>query len=295
MNIREYRVPVDLDECLTMLGACDGRGRIIAGGTDLVPAIENGRTEVDALIDIGGIRELEGFEIRDGALVIHCGATHGQIAADPGIGRLFPALSKACASVGSPQIRNIATIAGNVVNAQPAADAAVALVALGAWGEIVSSEGRRLSAIEDLYKGFGKSGIDSTREILTGIRVPLPTGAHVNIFGRISPRNSLCLPIVNAAVSLNIENGIISSARIAMGPVADRPFRPQRAEAALCGLCPDDRKALAEAARIAGEEADPRDSCLRGCSDYRRQLLKVLVRTLLHEAAFMAERGAHGA
>ncbi len=285
MNIQDYLVPHHVDECLAMLNAWGGRGRLVAGGTDLVASLEYGKAQAEALIDISAMEDLMGFEIQDHELVVRAGSTHRQVSAAPRIRQLWPALSKACGSVGSPQIRNVATLAGNVVNAQPAADAAVALVALGARAEILSSGGRRLEAVENLYGGLGQSRIDSSREILVALRVPVPDAGEVNVYGRVSPRNSLCLPIVNAALSLKTAGGTVLSGRIAMGPVSDRPFRPERAEAALQGVALKDRAALSEVGRIAGEEANPRDSCLRGCSDYRRQLLTVLIRTLLEDAA----------
>jgi len=284
MNLRDYLFPHDLEECLTALSAWEGRGRLVAGGTDLVANLEYGKTQVEALIDIGSVQDLRGFDIQEHELVIRAGTTHGQISAAPRVQQLWPALAKACGSVGSPQIRNVATLAGNVVNAQPAADSAVALVALGAQAEILSAGGRRLEPVETLYRGLGQSTIDSSREILVTLRVPVPGQGEVNVYGRVSPRNSLCLPVVNAAASLKTKGGKILSGRIAMGPVSDRPFRPQRAEAALQGVALQDREALNEIGRMAGEEANPRDSCLRGCSDYRRQLLRVLVRTLLEDA-----------
>lgn len=288
MNLKEYLVPQGLEECLALLHEWDGRGRLVAGGTDLIARLENGKARAEALIDVSFMQDMIGFKIQDRELVIRAGTTHAEIHGDPGIGRLLPALAKACGSVGSPQIRNVATLAGNVVNAQPAADSAVALVALGAQAEILSSGGRRIEAIEHLYQGLGQSKIDSSREILVSIRVPVPEAKQVNGYGRISPRNSLCLPIVNAAVNLKTEGGKVLCGRIAMGPVADRPFRPQKAEAALQGLSLHDREAWGEVSWIAGEEANPRDSCLRGCSDYRRQLLRVLIRTLLEDAASRA-------
>jgi len=292
MNLRDYLVPHHIDECLDMLSGWEGRGRLVAGGTDLVANFEYGKAHAETLIDISFMEDLMGFEIQDHELVVRAGTTHGQISADPRIRHLWPALAKACGSVGSPQIRNVATLAGNVVNAQPAADSAVALVALGAQAEILSPRGRRLEAIENLYQGLGQSRIDSSREILVTLRVPVPEEGEVNVYGRISPRNSLCLPIVNAAVSLKTMAGKVLSGRIAMGPVSDRPFRPSRAEAALQGIALQDREALNEVGRIAGEEANPRDSCLRGCSDYRRQLLRVLIRTLLEDAASRAAKKA---
>jgi CO/xanthine dehydrogenase FAD-binding subunit len=108
---------------------------------------------------------------------------------------------------------------------------------------------------------------------------------HGNAYGRISPRNSFCFPIVNAAAALTCENNKIISARIALGPVADRPFRPQKAEAVLKGAAPDDLKAIDAAALLASREANPRSSCLRGCADYRRELLKVLVKQVVRDAS----------
>ncbi len=138
MNLRDYLVPHHIEECLAMLSGWEGRGRLVAGGTDLVSNLEYGKAHAEALIDISCVDDLKGFEIQGHELVIRAGTTHGQISADPRIQQFWPALAKACGSVGSPQIRNVATPAGNVVNAQPAADSAVALVALGAGAEILS-------------------------------------------------------------------------------------------------------------------------------------------------------------
>jgi hypothetical protein len=142
MNLRDYLVPHHLEECLAMLSAWEGRGRLVAGGTDLVANLEYGKAQAETLIDISSMEDLMGFEIQDHELVVRAGTTHGQISADPRIQQIWPALAKACGSVGSPQIRNVATLAGNVVNAQPAADSAVALVAWEPKG--VPSPGRRL-------------------------------------------------------------------------------------------------------------------------------------------------------
>jgi CO/xanthine dehydrogenase FAD-binding subunit len=288
MNLRDYLFPHDIEECLAVLSAMEGRGRLVAGGTDLVANLEYGKARAETLVDISSVQDLTGFEIQGHELVIRAGATHAEISAAPRIQQMWPALAKACGSVGSPQIRNVATLAGNVVNAQPAADSAMALVALGARAEILSAGGLRLEPVEALYRGLGQSTIDSSREILVTLRVPVPVKGEVNVYGRVSPRNSLCLPVVNAAVSLKTRDGKILSGRIAMGPVSDRPFRPSRAEAALQGMALEGREALNEIGRMAGEESNPRDSCLRGCSDYRRQLLRILVRTLLEEATTRA-------
>jgi carbon-monoxide dehydrogenase medium subunit len=295
MNVKAYLTPGSVDECLSHLIEFDGRGRLIAGGTDLVLDLQRQRLSAEVLIDISSIEELAGLEVENDELIISAGATHAQVNRDKRIRELWPALSKACGSIGSPQIRNVATVVGNVVNAQPAADSAVALCALGARVEIASSAGRRVEAIEDLYAGLGLSKIDSTREVVINIKVPKPDPGQTNAYGRISLRSSLSLPVVNAAVRLETDRRKILSARLAIGPVADRPFRPLKAEAALKGIALNDSEAFDEAALIAGREGNPRDSCLRGSSGYRRQLLRVLIRNVLKEAVSWAHGEAHHA
>ena len=219
------------------------------------------------------------------------GVTHAGLAAEPQVMERFPALAEACGSVGSPQIRNVGTLAGNVVNAQPAADGAMALVALGARAEVVSVGGARLEPVEELYRGLGQSKVDPSREVLTAFRIPAPAPGDGNAFGRIAPRNALCLPTANVAVCLHSSQGKIQEARIAMGPVAEKPFRPLEAEEALIGIALEDEESLAAAAVAAARASSPRDSCFRGCSDYRKQLIKVLCGRVLKKAAQNAMRG----
>lgn len=282
-----YLTPKSIDECLENLTRFDGRGVLVAGGTDLIPKLKERKIQPDALIDITEINGLDRLEIRDHDTIIGGAATHTQVNADPQITKIWPALSAACGYVGSPQIRNIATLSGNIANAQPAADAAVALVALGATAEIVSSAGSRQEKVENLYAGVGKSKIDSSRELITAIKVEKAIQTQGNAYGRISPRNSFCFPIVNAAAFLTSDKSTISSVRIVLGPVSDRPFRPSKAEQALRGARLDDAKAVEEAAILASREANPRNSCLRGCSDYRRELVKVLTKQVIEEASLM--------
>ena len=192
--------------------------------------------------------------------------------------------------MGLPRYGMWGTLAGNVVNAQPAADAAIALVALGAAAEIVSSTGTRTLPVENLYAGLGVSLIDPTREILSAFFLKHPGPGHGCAYGRISPRNALCLPIVNAGISLNSVRGRISSVRIVLGPVSDRPFRAKEAEESLIGAGLDDVEQFGTASRLAAQASNPRSSCLRGCTDYRKQLIRVLTRRVLLDAAAMAAK-----
>jgi len=285
MSVKTYLRPKNLDECLGYLTEFQGNARLIAGGTDLMPQLAETRVAAEALIDTG---DLEGFhrqELVNGEFYIGGTVTHANLAADPIISELIPVLAAACASVGSPQIRNVGTLAGNVVNAQPAADGAMALVALGAQAEIASNRGIRLEMVEELYQGLGQSKVDPCREVLTGFRIAAPASGCGSAFGRIAPRNALCLPTVNVAVWLKSKDGKIEQARIAMGPVAEKPFRPTAAEETLKGIDLDNDEALANAALEAARASSPRDSCFRGCSDYRKQLIKVLCRRVMKGAA----------
>ena len=283
--IRTYENPSSVKECLDLLSGYGGRGRLIAGGTDLMPRILAGTDLPEALIDTAAIEGFDRLEQDGDRIVIGAGVTHARLSRDREIRRMLPALARACESIGSPQIRNVATLAGNVVNAQPAADSAIALVALGASAEIAAGSGARTEPVEDLYAGVGASRISPSRELLTAFHVPGPAPGRGTAYGRISPRTSLCLPIVNAAVCLDTRQGSITSCRISLGPVADRPFRPLEAEALLVGADGDDQDAFDRAASAAARASSPRDSCFRGCSEYRRHLIRILSGTVLREAA----------
>lgn len=294
MMVEDYLAPRTAEEALDQLARYGGDARLIAGGTDLMIWIRKRKYSPKALIDITGIEDFRRLEEGRGGLSIGAAVTHAEAALHGGIRKMAPALSEACASVGSPQIRNIATVAGNVVSAQPAADAAVALVALGARAEILSAGGVRVEPVEDLYAGAGRSRIDSTREIVRRIMLDHPGAGSGCAFMRIALRQALALPVINVAAAIYSHGGVITSARIAIGPVAGRPFRPGGAEKLLAGVSLGGRAAFFEAAEEAGRDANPRDSLLRGSAEYRRHLVKVLVRRALEAAADRIAGGEEG-
>jgi aerobic carbon-monoxide dehydrogenase medium subunit len=281
MNWNRYEKPRSLKEALVLLKEANGEGRVIAGGTDLVIQLRRGERVADLLVDITGIEELKGIREEDGWVRIGARATHGEVARHPLIHDVVKALAQGCSLVGSPQIRNIATLAGNVITAQPAADGAIPLMVLEAELKVVSGEGERWVAIEDTYRGIGLSAIDATREVVSEIRFRKPGNECETAFFRMARRKALALPILNGAVSIKINaaGDGIETAMIAIGPVAERPFRSRKAEACLesAGIS---RENLLEACRIASEEANPRTS-LRGSALYRREMIKVnLFRTI---------------
>ena len=151
--------------------------------------------------------------------------------------------------------------------------------------EIVDKNGSRKQPISSLSKSVGVSNLDPTKEVLKTIEIEIPAGKYGTAFKRIAPREAMALPVVNVAVMLEADNaGCISSARIVASPVAVVPFRAQKAEAFLIGKKVSDTL-FAEAAELAGDEASPRDSLVRGSGAYRKVLVKDLVEQALREAA----------
>jgi CO/xanthine dehydrogenase FAD-binding subunit len=290
VTARYYLCPATVGECLGYLTEFSGKAVLIAGGTDLMFKIHSRRLAFEALVDTQSIRDFGRIDLGPEKISIGSAVTHASVAHHEELGAELPALGRACGSIGSPQIRNVGTLAGNVVNAQPAADAAIALVALNAEAEVVSAAGMRTLPVEDLYAGLGVSVVDPTCEILSAFHLRRPKSGHGCAYGRISPRNALCLPIVNAGVSLTSAQGRITGARIVLGPVSDRPFRPREAEESLVGAGLDDVEQIGRASRLAAQASNPRNSCLRGCTDYRKQLIRVLTGRVLRDAAAMATK-----
>ncbi|HYB19863.1 MAG TPA: FAD binding domain-containing protein, partial [Thermodesulfobacteriota bacterium] len=228
--------------------------------------------------------ESEGDLICLGGLV-----THGQICSSPLIREKAALLAEAAGAIGSPQIRNVATVAGNLVSGQPAADTALPLLALNARVTILSKIGMREVSLKDFFLGHGKTRLDFRREILTQIRFPALKESQGGCYIRLSPRKSLALPILALASVVEIEpqKRIIREAAIALGPVAPVPFRAMRAEAGLRGG-PLTKRTLEQAAQDAFDESHPRSSLLRGSQEYRKEMVKVLVCKGLSRAAAQA-------
>jgi len=289
MGWQEYFCPRSIEEALDILQAYGGQARVIAGGTDLLLELRRGQLTADCLVDITSIEALQGIELVDGLIVIGAGITHNQAANSSLIKERASALAQATAQMGSPQIQNQATVVGNVVHAQPAADAAVALMALETEVEIVSPEGARWEPMEGLYLGVGRSKVDSTREIVTRLRFPALGEGEASAFLRLAKRKSLSLPMLNVAVVVSLKGGRFEWARIALGPVAPKPHRARSAERLLKGkeVNLDSIEAAAEAAEA---EAQPRSSRLRGSREYRRQMARVLTRRALEKAVTAAQK-----
>ena len=285
---REYLYPEAVPEVLAILAERPATARIIAGGTDLVLQLKRGERIASCLIDISRIPELHKIQAEDGLIVVGAAATHAEVASSPLLRSVAPLLADAAAEVGSPEIRNMATIGGNLVNAQPAADTALALLALGAEAEVVGVAGSRWVPLLELYQGPGISAVDSTSELLRGFRFRALSDQMGSAYRRLGKCKSIALPVLCAATIVELEKDLIASAAISLGPVAPLPFRPHQAESWLVGR-PANADTAARAADLAQAEAEPRDSLLRCSREYREERVAVLVKRTLEAAMSAAE------
>jgi CO/xanthine dehydrogenase FAD-binding subunit len=278
MEWEEYLVPSSLDEALEMLERYRGTARVIAGGTDIVPASRKGAQGIKALVDITripnlGTISLDGETVKIGPLVTHTEVALSRLIRERGM-----ALAEGASRLGSPQIRNIATVAGNIINAQPGADTVIPLLALDGSVTVTSRRGQRTIPLADLFTGVGRTTIDSTREIVTGISFPGLGKGEASAAMRLAKRKTLVLPILTVAVVVGTDPGrkSFAKARIAVGPVATTPMRCKVAEEILTGS-PIGDDVIRMAAAEAEKAANPRTSLIRGTSEYRKAMVAVLV------------------
>jgi len=283
----EYLFPQSVEEALEMLGSRDGQARIIAGGTDLTIQCQRGRVQSRVMVDITRIPGLDRIDQKDGYIHVGAMVTHAEVAASPLTRARAGVLAEACGSVGGPQIRNVGTLVGNVMNALPAADGAIALFALDAEAEVAERAGRRWTPIADLYSGVGRSTVDSSQAMITQLRFRALANGDGSAFERLAKRKALILPILNAGVVVRSDGKTVTVARIAIGPVATTPFVALEAGEHLVGKVPDGAVG-AQAAKLAADAAQPRYSVLRGSSEYRKAMVEVLVRRALLRALGLA-------
>ncbi len=289
---QEYLFPASVDEAVATLADKGGRARLVAGGTDLIIELREGKRRAECLLDVTRIEGLDRIEQKGDRVVIGPNVTFRQLMDWPLIQQRATVLAEASRAVGSPQIRNVATIGGNVVSAQPAADGTIALLALGAEAEIASGDGRRWEPLVDLFVRPGVSRIDATAEMLTALRFPALGRGQGSAFERIARRRTLVLPILNCGVVVGLdETGeAFRWARIALGPVAPVPFRARQTEEWLAGR-PAGPETFEAAGRVARGECQPRTSVLRASKEYREEMIEVLVRRGLERAVARAREG----
>jgi xanthine dehydrogenase FAD-binding subunit len=286
MNLwQNYVRPSSISEAIQALTSAPGPAIPLAGGTDLLLDLEQGRhSPVHTLVDLTTVPEMQALELRGDALFIGAAVPLNRVARHPLTAAYAQALVEACDLVGGPQVRNVATLGGNVAHALPAADGTIALLALDAEAEIASPAGVRRMGFGELFAGPGKSVLEPGQEILVGFYIRAAHGAGtVSCFKRIMRPQGVALPIINLAIWLLREGDCIRDLRVAVGPGAATPFRARAAESALRGndYC---EAAVGAAVEALLGEVKFRSSPRRAGAEYRRHLVVSLFRDTLATA-----------
>lgn len=281
---QEYFRPRTVQEALSLLQEKPGQGRIIAGGTDLLVEEAVPSRKSPRLVDLGWIPGMRDIREEGGFLVFGACVTHAQAESSPLVRRYARALAEGCGKVGSRQIRNMGTLAGNVVSALPAADAGVTLTALGAVCVVASPDGDRELPMSAMYRGVGRSAVDNRAECLTRIKVPLPPQGTGSAYARMEQRKALSLPMLCVAARLTLDGGLMRGVSVVMAPAGPAPRHALAAEQVLEGQAPD-AALFARAGELARAEAEFRSSAVRGSKEYREGVLPVFVRRALARAA----------
>jgi CO/xanthine dehydrogenase FAD-binding subunit len=288
-----YYTPRTVEEAYDLLARHAGEARIVAGGTDLLLEIRQGyRPVAAALVDVTCVDELTRLTFGGDRVTIGAGVTHSQIVKTGELADRATCLVESCGVVGGPQVRNVATLGGNVAHALPAADGTTSLVALDAEAEIIKNGERRWVPILEMFEGPGQSLLDPTRDLLLKVRFRLSGPREGTAFKRIMRPQGVALPVLAAAVWVRLaEDGeTVEDARVCIGPVAPVPVRAASVEDALRGR-PFDDDALDEAVAVARRDFKPRTSKYRATSEYRVEMIEVLLRRALPLAVRRARIG----
>jgi carbon-monoxide dehydrogenase medium subunit len=276
-----------LDEALTLLAQYRAEARVIAGGTDLLLEIEKSLRSPRVLVDITRIPGLGRIRLADG--IIHLGplVTHNAVIASAELVQLAFPLAKACLQVGAPQIRNRATVAGNLITASPANDTITPLWALGASVTLSSLRGERTLSFAEFFKGVRKTALEPD-EMLTDISFPAMAHDEHGTFLKLGLRKTQAISVLNVAAIVATDGKTIRSARIALGAVAPTIVRATPAETFLQGKTLD-AATVQEAARLAMASARP-ISDVRSPASYRSEMVYVLTARALQEIRDGKER-----
>jgi aerobic carbon-monoxide dehydrogenase medium subunit len=277
----DYLEPATLNEAFSLLEKHGDDARVIAGGTSLIIWMRQRLLMPKVVIGLGRIPEFDTITFdRQEGLRIGAGARHRDIELSPAVKQHYPLLHETFRKVAQPRIRNMGTIGGNLAGGDPLTDPGASLIALDAELTLASSNATRTVSVEDFFVDYYQTALEPG-ELLTEIRVPPPQRpgwSHI----KFTPRSVEDFATVGVAMTLRAKAGSCEDVRLALNSVASTIIRAKRAEDVLRGhRLTDDL--LRQAGEIAASEVDPMDDN-RGSADYKRDLVKVLVRRAAEQA-----------
>jgi carbon-monoxide dehydrogenase medium subunit len=280
----EVLFPKTLSEALSFLKKYSGAAKAIAGGTDLIPKMKRRELAPKYLIDLKGVADLNfiNYDAENG-LRIGSLTTLNEIRDSSAVKEHCPILVETVSQMASVQVRNMATMAGNLCNAVPSADTAPPLIALRARLKLLGPEGERTVLVEDFFKGPGETALEPL-ELLTEIQIPPARPGEAGTYLKHTLRAEMDLALVGVAAYLarNSKKDICEEIRIAMGAVAPIPVRAKKAEEALRGK-PLSDTLIETAGSLASEESSPIDD-IRSSAEYRRGMVRVLTKKAIKQS-----------
>ncbi len=278
----EYYRPTSVAEAVSLLREKGEGGKILAGGTDLIPQMKERGRHPKYIVSLSLVNELRGISEDGGGLKIGAGTLMAHVADNHVVKERFNVLAQGAELIGSFQTMNLATVGGNVCNAAPSADAVPAFIVMDAEVTITGPDGSRTMPLWQVFEGPGRTALKSD-EILTSVSIPTPASRSAGIYIRHCPRKELDIAIAGVGSYIGLDdNGSINHARVCLCAVAPVPLRATKTEEFLVGKKPSE-EVYEQAGQIAAEEARPITD-MRGSAEFRRVLVKVLTIRTLNQA-----------
>jgi xanthine dehydrogenase FAD-binding subunit len=281
-NFKSYHKANSVQEAIQLL-AENPAAKLIAGGTDVLIKLHKGKGSFDHLVDIHDIPELNFILQNDnGDLVIGPTTCFTKVSEAPLILKHIPVLSAAIGTIGGPQVRNMATIGGNLCNGVPSADSATPLICLNALLTIKGPQGSRKLPLEDFFVGPGKVALKPA-EILTAITVTRDNyDGYAGHFYKYAMRDAMDIATIGCSAVCRVENKKLQDLRLAFGTAAPVPIRCKSTEQEFCGQ-PVSQKLLDDIATCVEKDVQPRDSW-RAARDFRLQIITTLASRVVKQA-----------
>ena len=287
----KYFLPVSLKEALELIDVHRDHVKVIAGGTDLIVNLEKKDSFIAVIVDISRISELKGISVEKNAINIGAGVTLSAIEQSETVRKHVPFLAKAVHQIGSPQIRNIATLVGNVANASPAADGVLPLLALDSTVTLLSeSRGERKMPLSMFLIGPGKTSCNP-EELITGVQFPVPDVRARGSFEKVGLRKAMNISIANVSIIAEVIDGKAKNSRIALGAVGPTAMRVLEAERALNDQSINEEEITDTVSDLCMQGCMPIDD-LRGSAAYRKKIVRALVKRCLKNLSSPAQEPA---
>jgi carbon-monoxide dehydrogenase medium subunit len=265
----EYSRATSVDDALAKLRAANGDAKLLAGGHSLIPVMKFRLSEPKMLIDIGRIPELSGIRKKGDRIEIGAGTVHHEVATSELLRQACPVIADTAASIGDPQVRNRGTLGGSIAHADPSADYPAAMLALDADIHLKGLNGTRVVKAREFFRGLFTVDLAADELIVAVQFAPVKAGAYAKLYQRASH-----FAIVGVAAALEVNKGVITSARIGLTGASSHATRLADVEDALTGKAPSE-KTIAAAVRTAGAALEDLNSDIHASKEYRRAMIPV--------------------